>query len=224
MTSITTVSAVRRPGSKRDDAIALRRKIAAQISSSADAKTCTPINALRARPGRASFTNSPRSVRTGSIRVACSAGIKANSAVASVAATTRNNATRQSAAGTLRLTSPRSTGVDAHHPIDRAFERQPGEQVAAGRGRHREQQVLGHQLADDAAPRGAERKADADLALARHAAREQQVGDVGATDHQDQSEREEQRCKDGDGFHRVRKRAAPGRQFDVHRAAIDGGG
>ena len=34
-----TVSAVRNPGSNRDDAIALRRKIAAQISSSAEAKT-----------------------------------------------------------------------------------------------------------------------------------------------------------------------------------------
>ena len=111
MMSIMTVSAVRSPGSKRDDAIALRRKIAAQISSSADAKTCTPISALRARPGRASFTSSPRSVRTGSIRVACSAGIKANSAVAVVAEMTRNNATRQSAAGTLRLMSPRSTGT-----------------------------------------------------------------------------------------------------------------
>ena len=109
--SINTVSAVRKPGSNRDEAIALRRKIAAQISSSADAKTCTPISALRARPGRASFTSSPRSVRTGSIRVACSAGISAKSAVAAAAEMTRNTATRQSAAGTLRLTSPRSTGI-----------------------------------------------------------------------------------------------------------------
>ena len=74
--SMNTVSAVRKPGSNRDDAIALRRKIAAQISSSAEAKTWMPISALRARPGRASFPSSPRNVRTGSIRVACSAGIK----------------------------------------------------------------------------------------------------------------------------------------------------
>ena len=101
--SINTVSAVRSPGLNCDDAIALRRKIAAQINSSADAKTCTPIRALRARPGRASLTSSPRSVRTGSIRVACSAGISAKNPVAPTAATTRNTATRQSAAGTPRL-------------------------------------------------------------------------------------------------------------------------
>jgi hypothetical protein len=109
--SMKTVSAVRKPGSNCDDAIALRRKIAAQISSSADAKTWMPISALRARPGRASFTSSPRSVRTGSIRVAWSAGISAKNAVAAMAATIRNSATRQSAAGTLRLTSPISAGI-----------------------------------------------------------------------------------------------------------------
>jgi len=111
MVPISTVSAVRKPGSNRDDAMALRKKIAAQISNSAEAKTCTPISALRARPGRASFTSSPRIVRTGSIRVACSAGISAKNAVAAIAAATRNSATRQSAAGTPRLTSPRSSGM-----------------------------------------------------------------------------------------------------------------
>ena len=152
MMSISTVSAVRRPGSKRDDAIALRRKIAAQISRSADAKTCTPINALRARPGRASFTNSPRSVRTGSIRVACSAGIKANSAVAVVADDDQKQRDAPIGGGDIEIDVAEVDWHRAHHPIDRAFECQPGDQVAADRGRHREQQVLGHQLADDAAP------------------------------------------------------------------------
>jgi hypothetical protein len=55
--------------------------------------------------------SSPRSVRTGSTRVACRAGINAKNAVATMAETTRNSATRQSAAGTLKLTSPRSTGI-----------------------------------------------------------------------------------------------------------------
>ena len=111
--SMRTVSTVRKPGSNRDDAIALRRKIAAQISNSVEPKTWMPISALRARPGLASFTSSPRSVRTGSIRVACSAGIKAKKAVAAMAARTRNMATRQSAAGLAmsRLGSPRSTGI-----------------------------------------------------------------------------------------------------------------
>jgi len=110
MTSIESVSTVRNPGLNCDDATALRRKIAEQINSSADAKTCTPIRMLRARPGRAALTSSPRSVRTGSTRVACNAGINAKHAVEAMAETTRNRATRQSAAGTLKLTSPRSMG------------------------------------------------------------------------------------------------------------------
>ena len=43
--SMTTVSTVRKTGSNRDEAIALRRKIAAQISNSAEAKTWMPISA-----------------------------------------------------------------------------------------------------------------------------------------------------------------------------------
>ena len=123
MISISTVSAVRRPGSNRDDAIALRKKMAAQIKSSADAKTWMPISALRARPGRASLINSPRSVRTGSIRVACSAGINAKNAVAAIAAMTRKTATRQSAAGTPMIDVAEVRRRRAHHPVDRALER-----------------------------------------------------------------------------------------------------
>jgi hypothetical protein len=93
--------------------MALRRKIAAQISSSAEANTWTPMSTLRARPGPALPTISPRSVRSGSIRVARSAGISAKKAVAAIAVTTRNAATRQSAAGTFRsmFGSPRSAGI-----------------------------------------------------------------------------------------------------------------
>ena len=109
--SINTVSAVRRPGSKRAAARPLRRKMAAQISSSADASTCTPISALRARPGRAPCTSSLRSVRIGSMAVARNAGSSAKAPVAASAAITRNTATRQSAAGTLRFTSPMSSGT-----------------------------------------------------------------------------------------------------------------
>ena len=52
------------------------------------------------------FSTSPTATR-----VACSAGTKAKKAVAAIAASTRNSATRQSAAGTMKLTSPRSTGM-----------------------------------------------------------------------------------------------------------------
>src|SRR4051812_18524324 len=40
--SINTVSAVRKPGSTRAEAIVLRRKMAAQITSSDDANNCIP--------------------------------------------------------------------------------------------------------------------------------------------------------------------------------------
>ena len=51
----------------------------------------------------------------------------------------------------------------------------------------------GRLLPNDAAARCADRQANADLALSRHGAREQQVRDVGAAHHENQAEREEQR-------------------------------
>ena len=208
--SISTVSAVRKPGSNRADAIALRRKMAAQISSSADAKTCTPISTLRARPGRASFTSSPRSVRTGSIRVACSAGISAKNAVASHRRDDQEQRDAPIGSGHAEVDVAEIERHGAQRPVDRAFERDARDHVAAGGRGQREQQAFGQQLADDAAPRRAERQPDADLALPRHAARQQQVGDVGAANQQDQSEREEQRREEREGLQRLRNRAAPG--------------
>ena len=51
------------------------------------------------------------------------------------------------------------------------------------------QQALSHQLANDAAAAGAERCADGELALALHAARQQQAGDVGAADGEHEQSR-----------------------------------
>ncbi len=109
--SITTVSAVRMPGSTVADANALRRNTAEQINSRADAATCRPIRIARALPGLASLINSPRIVRAGSMRVACSAGINPKNAVEITPPAIRNTATRQSAGGAAMLMLPISGGM-----------------------------------------------------------------------------------------------------------------
>jgi hypothetical protein len=108
---MTTVSEVRSPESNVAPANALRRNTAAQISNSADALTCTPINTLRALPGRASLMTSPRMVLIGSKAVACSAGASPKAIVETPAPTMRNSSTRQSASGTSNRTSPISGGM-----------------------------------------------------------------------------------------------------------------
>ena len=56
----------------------------------------------------------------------------------------------------------------------------------------REHEALDHELPDEPPAAGAERGADADLALARAGAREQQVRDVRARDQQHDADRAEQ--------------------------------
>ncbi len=80
--------------------------------------------------------------------------------------------------------------------IERAVEKETRDDNAADRRRERQDQALREELPDDAPARRAKRQPDADLPLAREAAREQQVGDVGAADHQDQPEGKEQRSED----------------------------
>ena len=126
-----------------------------EISSSADALTCTPIRRLRARPGRASLTTSPRIVRIGSMRVACSAGASPKHIVEMAAPTMRNSATRQSASGTINRISPISGGKLRHHRVDDGRERHARDREAGRRGDQRQQQALRQQLADDAAARRA---------------------------------------------------------------------
>ncbi len=202
-----SVSAVRKPGSNRDEAIALRRKIAAQISSRAEAKTWMPMSALRARPGRESFTSSPRSVRTGSSRVACSAGINAKNAVA---VHRRDDQEHGDAPVSRRHVEVDVAEVDRHRsyrPVDDRLRARPGR----SRSRRRRQPARAARLSVISwrtmrRRDRPERQPDADLALTGHAAREQQVGDVGAADHQDQSERQEQRREDRERLQRVAER------------------
>ena len=53
------------------------------------------------------------------------------------------------------------------------------------------EQALGKELPDESRPTGTERGANGDLALARRAAREQHVSDIGASEEQDESHRTE---------------------------------
>ena len=64
----------------------------------------------------------------------------------------------------------------------------PREQQAEGRANGRQQQAFGEQLANQAPPPGAERRADRDFP-SRPGAREQEVGDVRAGDEQHDQDR-----------------------------------
>ena len=99
----------------------------------------------RERPGLASLIISPRIVRTGSMRVACSAGINPKNAVAITAPATRNTATRQSAGGRVqadvadigwqarlhRAIVPWIATRDTRTPAPRPPARAPGSRSAA---------------------------------------------------------------------------------------------
>ena len=144
--------------------------------------------------------SSPCIVGTRSTRVACRAGASPKNTVEAMAPTTRNTNTRQSAVGAVKVEQTHELGdlrrERGDHRIERAVQKQPRDDNAADRRRERQHQTLREELPDDAPARRAKRQPDADLPLARDAACEQQVGDVGAADHQDQPEGEEQRSED----------------------------
>ncbi len=67
------------------------------------------------------------------------------------------------------------------------------------------------------------RQPDADLALACDRAREQQVGDVGARDHQDEAERKKERREQQHDVGRQRDRALPRFEDEVRGTPLDSG-
>ena len=98
------------------------------------------------------------------------------------------HARQQAAAAEIdrELEEPRR--VDRRQALDQPHRAERDGDAADAAGQ-REHDALGEQLADDAPTAGADRQPHADLALARGAAREQQVGDVGARDQQDDEHR-----------------------------------
>ena len=90
----------------------------------------------------------------------------------------------------------------------------PGEQHREGGANRDEHQTLGQQLPHHASARGAEPEPDRDLALARAGARQQQVGEVRAGDHQDHA---------GDGEQEPQRRSVVLAQLGHAGAAGVGG-
>jgi hypothetical protein len=63
------------------------------------------------------------------------------------------------------------------------------EDAAGDRAHQRQQHALREQLADDAAAPGADGGTDGDFAAASHGARQEQIGDVGASDQKHEAYR-----------------------------------
>ena len=135
----------------------------------------------------------------------------AASAATSVVSAQKTSTERSSATASRRGSLGGAIAGSAPH-------QPPREHQAERAARDREDRVLGEQLARDPRAAAADRRPDGELALAREAAREQEIGDVRARDDQHQ--------RDGDGQDRQRR---PRRSGDVvrqragvhdHRAAL----
>ena len=86
-----------------------------------------------------------------------------------------------------------------------------GQQHAHAAAQQTQQQSLGEHLADQAHPARAQGGADSELLLAAEAARDQQVGDIGAGNQKHQAERAEEGIE-----HRLHR---PGQDFLVRKDA-----
>ena len=86
------------------------------------------------------------------------------------------------------LIEPRQLGADRPHEPHEP----PRDERSEGAAEAGEQQALGEQLAEEPPRARAEGGADRELALAAHAAREDEVGDAGAGHQQQQADRSEQ--------------------------------
>ncbi len=94
-----------------------------------------------------------------------------------------------------------------------------GHRHADERARQRDQQALDEQQADDSETARADREADADLALPRGRAREEQVGRVAAYGEQEQQhDRLQQREGPGEHALRAARRLPEGQRFGAHPA------
>ena len=81
---------------------------------------------------------------------------------------------------------------DRRSPAPVRAERRTRQGQRRRRRRQRQHDAFGQQLPDDSAAAGAERTPDGDLALARRAAGEQEVGHIGADDQQHDADRRDQ--------------------------------
>ena len=142
---------------------------------------------------RVPVTTSPRIVRIGSMRVACSAGTSPNNIVETPAPTMRNSATRQSASGTNDRKSPISGGqlVVTALMITSSATREIAKPAAAATSASSRLSVNSWRtMRRRVAP------SDSRMPISRcrdYGPGEEKVGDVGTGDQQDEAERKEQR-------------------------------
>ena len=175
--------------------------------------TCAATSPLRRKsepPEPATAPTVSLSVLQVSGRLARSAGSRPNTMP--VRSVRPNVKARMRASGDgLTSSGAPSTGMKAMQAL-RHHRRQPETDEAAGAG---EQQALDEELAHELAARGAERQPHGDLALAHEAARDEQVGDVGAGDEQHQADHAHQHDE------RRREVVAQARVADVGRRHVE---
>ena len=215
-----TVSVVRIPESTLAAAHELRRKIAAQIRSRTDPVTCTMTKRVPGPAGTSITRN-----------LAANGPHQFNARRLKRRGEREEQGGHQGARHQEKADAPiRRRHLQANvtevgreragHRIDDTGEHEP-RNAEGEHGRHKsEDQALDQQLADDAAPRRADRQPDTDLPLPGDRAREQQVGDVRTADHQDETERKEQRCEQQHRLHRQRDGARPRFEHEARRAPI----
>ena len=104
----------------------------------------------------------------------------------------RTTASANTSTGTLSSISVSDGNVYGGISATMASSSPADERHAAGAAGERDDQALDQQLPDDGAAGGAHRGPHGQLALARAAARQQQVGDVGARDQQQEPHRAQQ--------------------------------
>ena len=119
-------------------------------------------------------------------RRARSAGSRPTSGPVATVTASENSSTCRSSRG-VNVIGSASDGEPAQH-----VDADVGDDDAGEAAEQREHQVLGQHLTHQPAAAGAERRTHGQLLLAMAAAREQQVGDVGARDQQHQRHGAEQ--------------------------------
>ncbi len=153
------------------------------MSSTSDIATSATTSALRSQARRPPAAPRPPSFRLSCrlCRVACSAGASAEHDAGQHRDGDRvgERAPVEAPVDEVRNAVGRNAAVDQ-------LEAGPREHHAERRAEQADHDRLGQQLPDDAPAAGAKRGADRDLAMPDRCAREQQVGDVRAGDHQHQ--------------------------------------
>ena len=128
-----------------------------------------------------------RSRRAAAGRIACHAGAKPNAIEERMARTAAARIIRMLISG---VSAPGVPTIEQHRA-----RRQDRDEAGDDRSKHAEQQVLGQQLADDAAARGADGEPDRELTVPSQRSRQDQEAEVHACGHQDEADQRDDECE-----------------------------